>query len=160
MKVRLPPHFPARKFPFILAPAASEFGYTLNQVNWLGNVMTCTCMPVVLAVPAVATRFGLRKSVGRIHHNTYWQPTQSDSLVFHRSGVSARRLLDSIRRNDTVVECESIVRPGYLWAALQRHRAAVLYGSCAEIFRDVVRPPRSDGCDCCHYYRFAIESWC
>ncbi|KAJ6596043.1 major facilitator superfamily domain-containing protein [Mycena sp. CBHHK59/15] len=54
--------WPRSWFGSIANQAVSELGYTLDRVNWLGNIMTCACMPVALAIPALATRFGLRKS--------------------------------------------------------------------------------------------------
>ncbi|KAJ7881071.1 major facilitator superfamily domain-containing protein [Mycena olivaceomarginata] len=42
--------------------ASSELGYSLDRINWLGNIMTCACVPVILSIPALASRFGLRKS--------------------------------------------------------------------------------------------------
>ncbi|KAF7330192.1 MFS general substrate transporter [Mycena venus] len=54
--------WPRPWFGSIANQASSELGYTLDRINWLGNIMTCTCMPVVLAIPAVATRFGLRRT--------------------------------------------------------------------------------------------------
>ncbi|KAJ6553575.1 major facilitator superfamily domain-containing protein [Mycena vulgaris] len=54
--------WPRPWFGSIANQAASELGYTLDRVNWLGNIMTCACMPVVLAIPTLATRFGLRKT--------------------------------------------------------------------------------------------------
>ncbi|KAJ7183293.1 major facilitator superfamily domain-containing protein [Mycena filopes] len=54
--------WPRPWFGSIANQASSELGYSLDRVNWLGNIMTCACMPVVLAIPGLATRFGLRKS--------------------------------------------------------------------------------------------------
>ncbi|KAJ7220282.1 major facilitator superfamily domain-containing protein [Mycena pura] len=54
--------WPRPWFGSIANQASRELGYSLNRVNWLGNIMTCVCMPVVLSIPALATRLGLRKS--------------------------------------------------------------------------------------------------
>ncbi|KAJ7666282.1 major facilitator superfamily domain-containing protein [Mycena rosella] len=54
--------WPRPWFGSIANQAVSELGYTLDRVNWLGNIMTCACMPVVLSIPALATHFGLRKT--------------------------------------------------------------------------------------------------
>ncbi|KAJ6577555.1 major facilitator superfamily domain-containing protein, partial [Mycena capillaripes] len=54
--------WPRPWFGSIANQASSELGYTLDRINWLMNIMTCTCMPVVLFIPALATRLGLRKS--------------------------------------------------------------------------------------------------
>ncbi|KAJ7470793.1 major facilitator superfamily domain-containing protein [Mycena latifolia] len=54
--------WPRPWFGSIANQATSELGYTLDRVNWLGNIMTCACMPVVLSIPALATRLGLRKT--------------------------------------------------------------------------------------------------
>ncbi|KAJ7183203.1 major facilitator superfamily domain-containing protein, partial [Mycena filopes] len=38
-----------------------EFGISLDQVNWLGNVMACMYLPVSLCVPLVIFRYGIRR---------------------------------------------------------------------------------------------------
>ncbi|KAJ6586871.1 major facilitator superfamily domain-containing protein [Mycena vulgaris] len=39
----------------------AEFGITLDEVNWLGNVMACIYLPVSLSVPEVIRRYGIRR---------------------------------------------------------------------------------------------------
>ncbi|KAJ7901776.1 major facilitator superfamily domain-containing protein [Mycena olivaceomarginata] len=39
----------------------AQFGITLDQVNWLGNVMACIYLPVSLAVPEIIRRYGIRR---------------------------------------------------------------------------------------------------
>ncbi|KAJ7358488.1 major facilitator superfamily domain-containing protein [Mycena albidolilacea] len=39
----------------------SEFGITLDQVNWLGNAMACMYLPVSLAIPEIIRRYGIRR---------------------------------------------------------------------------------------------------
>ncbi|KAJ6609864.1 major facilitator superfamily domain-containing protein [Mycena sp. CBHHK59/15] len=39
----------------------AEFGITLDEVNWLGNIMACIYLPVALLVPAVIRRYGIRR---------------------------------------------------------------------------------------------------
>ncbi|KAF7361359.1 Major facilitator superfamily domain-containing protein 7 [Mycena sanguinolenta] len=38
-----------------------EFGITLNQVNWLGNIMGCVYLPVSLCVPVIVSAYGVRR---------------------------------------------------------------------------------------------------
>ncbi|KAJ7163873.1 MFS general substrate transporter, partial [Mycena crocata] len=54
--------WPRPWFGSIAVQASNEMNYSLDRINWLGNIMTCACMPIVLSIPFVATRFGLRKS--------------------------------------------------------------------------------------------------
>ncbi|KAF8207013.1 major facilitator superfamily domain-containing protein [Mycena galopus ATCC 62051] len=54
--------WPRPWFGSLANQASGELGYSLDRINWLGNVMTCTCIPVVLAIPTLATRLGLRKT--------------------------------------------------------------------------------------------------
>ncbi|KAJ6468306.1 major facilitator superfamily domain-containing protein [Mycena sanguinolenta] len=54
--------WPRPWFGSVANQASSELGYSLDRINWLGNIMTCTCILVVLPIPAVATRFGIRKT--------------------------------------------------------------------------------------------------
>jgi len=44
-------------------PAAIDFGFSLDQINWLGNVMALVYLPVSLAIPGMVSRFGLRRCV-------------------------------------------------------------------------------------------------
>ncbi|KAJ6490786.1 major facilitator superfamily domain-containing protein, partial [Mycena vitilis] len=37
------------------------FGITLDQVNWLGNVMSCMYLPVSLCVPIFVSKYGIRR---------------------------------------------------------------------------------------------------
>ncbi|KAJ7882006.1 major facilitator superfamily domain-containing protein [Mycena olivaceomarginata] len=39
----------------------SEFGITLDQVNWLGNAMACMYLPVSLTIPEIIRRYGIRR---------------------------------------------------------------------------------------------------
>ncbi|KAJ7262229.1 major facilitator superfamily domain-containing protein [Mycena haematopus] len=39
----------------------ADFGITLDEVNWLGNVMACIYLPVSLLVPEVNRRYGIRR---------------------------------------------------------------------------------------------------
>ncbi|KAJ7188327.1 major facilitator superfamily domain-containing protein [Mycena filopes] len=39
----------------------AEFGITLDEVNWLGNLMACIYLPVALAVPEIIRRYGIRR---------------------------------------------------------------------------------------------------
>ncbi|KAJ7925250.1 hypothetical protein B0H13DRAFT_2573314 [Mycena leptocephala] len=39
----------------------TEFGITLDEVNWLGNVMACIYLPVSLLVPEIIRRYGIRR---------------------------------------------------------------------------------------------------
>ncbi|KAI9569600.1 MFS general substrate transporter [Boletus coccyginus] len=43
----------------IATQAATEFDITVDQVNWLGNVMSCVFIPASLLVPIVCSRFGV-----------------------------------------------------------------------------------------------------
>ena len=39
------------------------FGFTLDEVNWLGNVVNITYLPCAALVPAVYARLGVRRTV-------------------------------------------------------------------------------------------------
>ncbi|KAK0455056.1 major facilitator superfamily domain-containing protein [Armillaria borealis] len=38
-----------------------EFGFSLNRVNWLGNIMACIYLPVAILIPPFISRYGLRR---------------------------------------------------------------------------------------------------
>lgn len=40
-----------------------EFGFTLDEVNWLGNIISLMYMPVALMVPIIVSRYGIRRCV-------------------------------------------------------------------------------------------------
>lgn len=39
----------------------TEFGFTLNQVNWLGNIVTCFYLPVALIIPTIISKYGIKR---------------------------------------------------------------------------------------------------
>ncbi|KAG0707352.1 major facilitator superfamily domain-containing protein, partial [Suillus ampliporus] len=41
--------------------ASDDFDISLDQVNWLGNIVSCVAVPVSLLVPLLCTRFGIRR---------------------------------------------------------------------------------------------------
>ncbi|KAG1732244.1 MFS general substrate transporter [Suillus paluster] len=40
---------------------SGEFAISIDQVNWLGNIICCVYIPVSLLVPLLCTRFGIRR---------------------------------------------------------------------------------------------------
>ncbi|EJD52795.1 MFS general substrate transporter [Auricularia subglabra TFB-10046 SS5] len=44
----------------ISIPMSERFGFTLTQVNWLGNVVSLMFLPVSVSVPYLLNRFGVR----------------------------------------------------------------------------------------------------
>ena len=56
-------------FPFMSSKISSpssvvaEFGFTLDQVNWLGNVVSCIYLPTALVIPTICSRYGIRRCV-------------------------------------------------------------------------------------------------
>lgn len=47
----------------ISTDTAQAFDISINQVNWLGNIISCVYIPVSLLVPVLCTRFGVRRCV-------------------------------------------------------------------------------------------------
>ncbi|KAG8213882.1 major facilitator superfamily domain-containing protein [Butyriboletus roseoflavus] len=45
----------------ISTEAATEFDITVDQVNWLGNILSCIFIPVSLFVPIFCSRFGITR---------------------------------------------------------------------------------------------------
>ncbi|KAF8844366.1 MFS general substrate transporter [Paxillus ammoniavirescens] len=45
----------------ISADTAKDFSISLDQVNWLGNIVSCIYIPVSLLVPVFCSRFGIRR---------------------------------------------------------------------------------------------------
>ena len=40
-----------------------DFGFSLDKVNWLGNVINVTYLPTSVIVPIICTRYGIRMTV-------------------------------------------------------------------------------------------------
>ncbi|THH16733.1 hypothetical protein EW146_g3954 [Bondarzewia mesenterica] len=39
----------------------TEFGFTLDEVNWLGNIIACIYLPTTFLVPIITRRYGIRR---------------------------------------------------------------------------------------------------
>ena len=63
----------------------AEFGFTLDQVNWLGNVVSCIYLPTALVIPTICSRYGIRRCVctPQLVRSFCW--TKTSSAVRHRS---------------------------------------------------------------------------
>ena len=42
---------------------SAEFGVSLDQVNWLGNIVALVYLPSAVLIPAVVSRYGIRRCV-------------------------------------------------------------------------------------------------
>lgn len=51
----------------LMDAAASTFGISLDEVNWLGNIISCTYVVVAPFVPYICSRFDLRICVSDSH---------------------------------------------------------------------------------------------
>ncbi|KII92526.1 hypothetical protein PLICRDRAFT_155111 [Plicaturopsis crispa FD-325 SS-3] len=40
---------------------SADFGITLDEVNWLGNLFSCTYLPISILIPAFCRRYGFRR---------------------------------------------------------------------------------------------------
>ncbi|KAF9010646.1 major facilitator superfamily domain-containing protein [Cyathus striatus] len=40
---------------------ASEFGITLDEVNWLGNIVACVYLPTAILIPIFVSKYGFRR---------------------------------------------------------------------------------------------------
>ncbi|EGO00078.1 hypothetical protein SERLA73DRAFT_180488 [Serpula lacrymans var. lacrymans S7.3] len=45
----------------ISTDTATQFGISLDQVNWLGNIVSCIYLPVSLSIPVFCSRYGIRR---------------------------------------------------------------------------------------------------
>ena len=46
-----------------LSSVVRDFGFTLNEVNWLGNIIACVYLPTAFLTPVVIKRYGLKRCV-------------------------------------------------------------------------------------------------
>jgi hypothetical protein len=42
---------------------AADFGFSLDQVNWLGNIVACVYLPTAILVPMVCSKWGIKRCV-------------------------------------------------------------------------------------------------
>ena len=43
--------------------AAADFGISLDQVNWLGNIVALVYLPTAILIPSIISRYGIRVCV-------------------------------------------------------------------------------------------------
>lgn len=41
--------------------AATDFHISVNQVNWLGNIILCIFLPISILIPVICSRYGIRR---------------------------------------------------------------------------------------------------
>jgi hypothetical protein len=46
-----------------LSLVVRDFGFTLDEVNWLGNIISCVYLPTAVLTPIVTKRYGLKRCV-------------------------------------------------------------------------------------------------
>jgi hypothetical protein len=46
-----------------LPPVVRDFGFTLTEVNWLGNIIACVYLPTAFLTPIITKRYGLKRCV-------------------------------------------------------------------------------------------------
>lgn len=45
-----------------------DFGFTLDDVNWLGNIIACVYLPAAILTPILTKRYGIRNTVCPLSH--------------------------------------------------------------------------------------------
>ncbi len=45
-----------------------DFGFTLNEVNWLGNIVSCVYVLAAFLTPIITKRYGLKRCVWTVSH--------------------------------------------------------------------------------------------
>ena len=46
-----------------LSLVVRDFGFTLDEVNWLGNIISCVYLPTAILTPIITKRYGLKRCV-------------------------------------------------------------------------------------------------
>jgi len=49
-----------------------DFGFTLNEVNWLGNIVSCVYVLAAFLTPIITKRYGLKRCVWTVSHLMQW----------------------------------------------------------------------------------------
>ena len=121
---------------------SSEFGFSLDQVNWLGNVLNLVFLPSSIIVPFVCKRLGITITVCP---PALPSDRTSDHLsVLYWDVHSPRLCLGTLCRRRILIEREWRVCAHAGRTAARRCSAAFLPDPRPSIFRDMVRPQVQD----------------
>lgn len=90
----------SRHHPDVCISVVTEFGVTLDQVNWLGNIVACIYLPTALMIPHLVSRYGIRRCVRRVVYLFSLQNITHRATVRYRSRFPTLRGVDKIRWND------------------------------------------------------------
>jgi hypothetical protein len=135
---------------------AKEFHITLDQVNWLGNIVALVYLPVALVIPHIVQRYGIRRCVGLFLPSSYLSCLTKDFKC--DIGVVAMILSAWIRYAGTAKSLSPKGAYALLMVGQVRHvhlmilkfplmcpppafcldRSATVSGSWSEIFRNMV----------------------
>lgn len=55
--------FPALSDITDVSSVVRDFGFTLDEVNWLGNIIACVYLPTACLTPIITKRYGIRRCV-------------------------------------------------------------------------------------------------
>ena len=83
--------------------AAADFNITLDDVNWLGNILSCIYLPTSLLMPTMVSKYGINRCVS-VLSSSRTRLLMCDQVP-NWSRVSDFVSMDPIRRD----------RSGHLW---------------------------------------------
>lgn len=72
---------------------SQDFGFTLNQINWLSNIIAWLHIPFTVAVPMMVQRYGIRRCVSLTALGSF--PFLTELLHLGKCDVGAMGLLVS-----------------------------------------------------------------
>lgn len=75
---------------------SADFGITLDEVNWLGNLFSCTYLPISILIPAFCRRYGFRRCVSSHVHPVVLLCIDCNT-VRRRSCLNPHRRVGSLR---------------------------------------------------------------
>lgn len=132
----------------------SEFGFTLDQINWFGNIVNVVYLPGAFVVPYLYGRLGVQKAVSHPHVCAGFDPSSIFLVLYCRIPFCSVRL-GKICRQHTWPQRPRLLRVNHGWpgedsvprlsayvsehcVAIGSHVAPDIAGRCPELFGTMV----------------------
>ena len=87
-----------------------DFGFTLDQINWFGNVVNVVYLPSAIIVPYLYGRLGVCGTVSRLIFTVYHQDADLNTELHWRGPVRGLSV-GALCRHRKILDKGRIVRP-------------------------------------------------
>jgi hypothetical protein len=169
-----PSYPPCPRSPITTPPVTQDFDLSVEQVNWLGNVINVIYLPVSLVVPVVVARWGIQKTVCSILR-VYIHAWLTRGTVLRGCGYPPRGIMGTVcghdpwpqrlpvipspaHRPSTLLMCFSRICLSYIATDLGWTGTAHFPSAGPKVLRDLVRPQGTHDRDHGHRNRYTLSS--